>query len=464
MKEERGITLIALIITIIILIILTAITISNVMNSNLFGLAKGAAENYTQAGKEEQDKIDELVEALDGSGVGEDSNVKAGEIVTKTEKDNYTDADGRTATIPQGFKVSTNADEQNIKSGLVIQDTEGNEFVWVPCYVGKKPEGTADDVQEYKDHEYVENDLWKEANYKKYNDWEDEAAEKYGNSSVSTYGGFYIGRYEAGWSEYDTSLFTGDSHQYIVSEEEEIKKKNETAITENKKPVIKANVFAWNFISQPNAKTVSERMYEKNETAGHANSYLVDGTAWDTVTNWIAKDADVTDSTEYGNYAENGSEYTGWYAEHVVSSQMPQKTGGVLGWLYTTKFKNGPIRLYGEKLTEDQWEKKAKDIANKDNDTNTTNNSLGTKIEIPTGSYEDFKFKNIYDLGGNVSEWTTEVGNRDGAADFLDECPFAVRRGQSFHNNTGSICFRDANHPASLADITIGFRVVLYIK
>ncbi len=60
-ERNQGITLIALIITIVILIILTAVTINNVMNSNLFNLAKGAAENYVQAGKEEQEEINEII-------------------------------------------------------------------------------------------------------------------------------------------------------------------------------------------------------------------------------------------------------------------------------------------------------------------------------------------------------------------------------------------------------------------
>ena len=36
--------------------------------------------------------------------------------------------------IPEGFKVSTKSSEQYIDDGLVIQDSDGNEFVWVPCY------------------------------------------------------------------------------------------------------------------------------------------------------------------------------------------------------------------------------------------------------------------------------------------------------------------------------------------
>ncbi len=155
MKRNEGITLIALIITIIILIILTAVTINNVIGTDLVGFATKAVENYADATRDEADKVDKLATALDNQGVGEDSAVRAGQIVEKTEKDNYTDANGRTATIPEGFKVSTKSSEQYIKDGLVIQDNDGNEFVWVPCYYGDtKPVGTADDVQQYKSHTY----------------------------------------------------------------------------------------------------------------------------------------------------------------------------------------------------------------------------------------------------------------------------------------------------------------------
>ena len=142
-KDKKGITLIALIITIIILIILTAITLNNVIGTDLIGFATKAAENYTDAEKKEGEEIDKLVGTLDNQGVSDDSIVRAGQTVTAdTEKEtdeggiiyNYTDAQGRHAMIPVGFKVSTKSSEQYIDDGLVIQDTDGNEFVWVPCY------------------------------------------------------------------------------------------------------------------------------------------------------------------------------------------------------------------------------------------------------------------------------------------------------------------------------------------
>ena len=71
MRENKGITLIALIITIIILIILTAVTLNNVIGTDLVGFAGSAAGNYIDAEKEEEEKINELMS-------------KAGEVVPNT--------------------------------------------------------------------------------------------------------------------------------------------------------------------------------------------------------------------------------------------------------------------------------------------------------------------------------------------------------------------------------------------
>ena len=60
-RQEKGITLIALIITIIILIILTAVTLNNVIGTDLIGFAGSAAGNYIDAEKEEEEKISELI-------------------------------------------------------------------------------------------------------------------------------------------------------------------------------------------------------------------------------------------------------------------------------------------------------------------------------------------------------------------------------------------------------------------
>ena len=56
MKEEKGITLIALIITIIVMLILVAVSVAVVINSNLIGAAEKAANGYKAA----DDKVNNL--------------------------------------------------------------------------------------------------------------------------------------------------------------------------------------------------------------------------------------------------------------------------------------------------------------------------------------------------------------------------------------------------------------------
>ena len=59
-KEEKGITLVALIITIIILIILAAITIVQVVKMNIVEIATKASQNYLKEEYTEMDEFEEL--------------------------------------------------------------------------------------------------------------------------------------------------------------------------------------------------------------------------------------------------------------------------------------------------------------------------------------------------------------------------------------------------------------------
>lgn len=56
MKEEKGITIIALIITIIVMLILVAVSVAVLINSNLIGAAEKAANGYNAA----DDKMNNL--------------------------------------------------------------------------------------------------------------------------------------------------------------------------------------------------------------------------------------------------------------------------------------------------------------------------------------------------------------------------------------------------------------------
>ncbi len=493
MKKNEGITLIALIITIIILVILTAVTLNNVIGSNLIGLATKAAADYIDAAEEENEVMQKTLALSEGKATAKDSKVQPGVEVasdTGTEQDgeikyNYTDVMGRHAMVPEGFKVSTDVEEQFIEDGLVIEDKDGNEFVWVPCYYKTKPEGTADDVQQYISHKYeTQNDLsgstvekngsgWKTYYYTNYSDWKDEASESdnsYGNVSVKKYGGFYIARYEAGWNG-DPTVKVEAGTDYVSSYGAA---QQHLSVT-NQKPVSKKGVFSWNFISQKNAKTVSENMYDNGTTEGSVQSKLVDGAAWDTVTNWIANTGvNVTTSSKYGNYLDTDLRYNGLYAKHIWAvGTGDDKTNH---WLCAKHFSNGAITLKQEQIQKPYDETKAGNYA----DTGIANgqsHNYYTRYELPTGSLENFKLKNIYDLAGNMWEWTTEVGGHTVATAessttetttaTTNNSSFAVFRGGGF-NSDGTdhpLCYRDGGGSSSaFMHVDFGFRVVLYVK
>ena len=93
MKEEKGITLVALIITIIVLVILAAVTINAAFNSGIIETAVNGAVNYADAQEQEKVTFDELdgnlqdiVKRLESYNIGGN---------TTTEKDYGTSANGK---------------------------------------------------------------------------------------------------------------------------------------------------------------------------------------------------------------------------------------------------------------------------------------------------------------------------------------------------------------------------------
>ena len=77
------------------------------------------------------------------------------------------------------------------------------------------------------------------------------------------------------------------------------------------------------------------------------------------------------------------------------------------------------------------------------------------RILLTTGASEDFKTKNIYDLAGNVEEWTNEA---------VSTTNRVVRGGSYYYSGTyGPASNRGVSGPSN-CDSSIGFRPALYIK
>ena len=153
MRKENGITLVALIITIVVMLILVAVSINILVNSNLIGHAEKTGDAYAGAIKNEEKLGNDGITINDKEYASIDDYIEsrkplpegAGKKFTETKE--YTDGT-KTAVIPGGFTVSGIRNETKIDGGLVIylipddeienvkwdgtEKTKYDQFVWIP--------------------------------------------------------------------------------------------------------------------------------------------------------------------------------------------------------------------------------------------------------------------------------------------------------------------------------------------
>ena len=172
-KKEKGITLIALVVTIAILLILAEISIGVLTGDNgIIDQAHTAKEDTEIASWEEQidlaiidaekkhrnPSLDDVKEELKNKGIINDySQVDKDGVITTNEpvyeiagklddylpftpgkfaekNEEYTDESSqeeyKTVTVPEGFQILPDASK--IDEGLVIEDKNGSQFVWIP--------------------------------------------------------------------------------------------------------------------------------------------------------------------------------------------------------------------------------------------------------------------------------------------------------------------------------------------
>ena len=379
LKNKSGITLIALIITIIVMLILVGVVVTVVIQSNLLGTVKTAGDKYKTAYEDESnmsevtingEKYASIEDYLEGK--VKLPEIKAGERASETSK--Y-----QTAVIPKGFTVSDATGEKDVSTGLVIYDipeneienvkwdgtekTKYNQFVWIPVAVNKATDTETSIASFYRSAwannartEGLDSKYTEPYSYDKTNDYDTSTGIKSQienlTKSIYKYGGFYIGRYEAG------------------SETERKSSSGKTAIG------IKQDMYPYNYVkwgeSMSNIGTVgavylSNNLY--NSSNYGATSMLCTGACWDSMLDFI-KDEEhkVTNSTSWGNY---------WNSDYTVNrGKYAEYSNDTLG-----------------------------DFQNVNNEYSKERNQ---KILLTTGATERNSAKNIYDVAGNCCEWTTE--------------------------------------------------------
>ena len=231
--------------------------------------------------------------------------------------------------IPEGFRISTDS-ASTVQGGVVIEDKDRNQFVWVPVAT----------LADYKRTWYTG-----DGSFSSYS----EALPEDEKTSVERYKGFYIGRYEAGDKE--------------NTEAKTLRRSNDVTKT----VTIKANQAPYNYVKIIQAISLAEGFATKQ--GYKAKTKLVSSYAWDTTIAFIEKTVNnYGSSSSQGNYSNTSVTY-----KDITDESKPEKT----------KAKN-------------------------------------SSLLVATG--QTTPVCNIYDMGGNLYEWTTESDSRTYS-------PYAVRGG-----------------------------------
>ena len=292
----------------------------------------------------------------------------------------------------------------DLDNGLVIKDVKGNEYVWIevpndgtgPNYKAKNVTGPTDyanieaAIKEYTS-EYRTN--YDDVYYADATEGWFTDATSYNNAknkmlkSVYENGGFYIGRYEVGIEKNRTA-----SGKTIVE------------------PMSKPNLYPYNYVTRTQAKVLAEKL----STAEYTNT-LMFGMQWDLVLKYLetkgVAQADLkTNSTNWGNYKD------ATFPIDNTKAKKSEDDGAIfteLGASYTKPANKGVL--------------------------------------LTTGADKRNSKQNIYDLAGNVCEWTLEkTTNTDKPCNYRGgyhsssgtDRPVAVRGTLSMSYNNSDIGFR----------------------
>ena len=309
--------------------------------------------------------------------------------------------------------------ETNLDNGLVIEDGNGNQYVWVEVPKNTTVYPTAGlNITNFTDDEYtkIENDLhtytsvyrngtgrkdtWVADNNNTgcFTESEYYAQKKTMLKSVYQNGGFYVGRYEAGIGTNRMSIESQVDGKYPVPT---------TA------PVTKADAYPYTYVTRTQAQNLAS-----NVNSGTKTSSLMFGVQWDLILAFMHTKGNVSNneinenSVNLGNYRDNIWNITNKNAKYSVED--------------------------GNNYINCPYEKKQAE-----------------NILLTTGSSEKFAHMNIYDIAGNVWEYTLE---NTGEANR----PCSLMGSYYKYNGSVTVSTRQYLVATNYNFYDLGFRIVIY--
>ena len=449
-KSNKGITLIALVITIIVLLILAGVTIAALSGDN--GILKRAAEAKEQTNQKNDEETEKLAgyestieQYADGTTGGGSGNGGSGGGTSS----NFTNINKSDSNPAGAVPVNSTVIEADANKGIVIKDKNDNEWVWIE--VPKTTvfaDLTIDTTNTLTEQNYtdIKNKLiayattYRKGSASQSCNWTDEWYAKDGNTlvtagtsnltetqkaltngcgltydeykaayqkmlkSVYTYGGFWIGRYEAGieGTTTETTNARTDSSARIT-------------IGTSPKAISQKDAVPYNWVYCSEAQALAKEMTPNS----NYTSSLMFGIQWDLVCKYLEVKgglsvADInSNSSSWGIYSN--------IARMISSENAKQSTDYGSTWKVITGTKPA------------------------------------SSVLLTAGASEETKKMNIYDFAGNENEWTLEKASRSNS-------PCASRGGGYGSTGSSNPASGRSYDGTTNAYNYIGFRPALYVN
>ena len=345
--------------------------------------------------------IGQTQEAKEQTEIGEEKELRrltALEAATNLEEHEFEDSNGEKVIIPAECAVSQVEGENTLEDGLVIIDKNENEWVWIEVSKSKMPENL--NFESNEDYTILETALQNYANDYRIDGYTDEYYEGCGLEERD----YTILKQNMLKSIYENGgFFIG---RYEVGTFDLPVTNNDTRTA-----VIQEGAYPYNYITCSQAQKLSERL-----SIGGKKSSLMFGIQWDLIMKFleskgVSQSELKVDSSDWGNY--NNSLYS-----INKKAQYSMNQGNTWnGYPYT---KN-----------EDK------------------------EIILTTGAVNKNKKLNIFDLAGNLWEFTLEYSNNPAI-------PVSFRGGRSYDKGSLTPVYKRNCYLVDHSSYDLTFRVFLY--